>query len=208
MLNMSSASNVSWFETITIISGVIVGVIAASIKMFVKKPDNEKEHIGFIRVHTGIHETLTELRIQTNSDRTQVLQFHNGEYFMDGVSMRKFTLTHESLVKGVSADARRMTGLLCSMFVPLLSIMLKTDGTPFHINDLIHSYSKQFLEENNVQGLSILPIKVKGVITAFLLIQWCDEKELDAVNKQMASCHIRDARDSIEIQLSNQEKGY
>ena len=122
--------------------------------------------------------------------------------------MRKFTLTHESLVKGVSADARRMTGLLCSMFVPLLSIMLKTDGTPFHINDLIHSYSKQFLEENNVQGLSILPIKVKGVITAFLLIQWCDEKELDSVNKQMASCHIRDARDSIEVQLGNQEKGY
>ena len=62
MLNMSSASNVSWFETVTIISGVVVGIIAACIKMFVKKPDNEKEHVGFIRVHTGIHETLTELR--------------------------------------------------------------------------------------------------------------------------------------------------
>ena len=52
---------------------------------------------AFTQIHSEIHELLTELRIVTDSARTQVIQLHNGDYFMDGVSMRKFSVTHESL---------------------------------------------------------------------------------------------------------------
>ena len=43
---------------------------------------------NFIAIHTEIHELLTELRVNSKAMRVTVLQFHNGEYFMDIPSMK------------------------------------------------------------------------------------------------------------------------
>ena len=50
--------------------------------------DRENNDNSFITVHGEIHEVLTELRVLTDSARAQVIQFHNGEYFMDGVDRK------------------------------------------------------------------------------------------------------------------------
>lgn len=203
----SENNTLSWFETASIITGSILGVIAGALKVFSKKKDSHKENIQFIQVHGQIHESLTELRIQTDAARTQVIQFHNGEYFMDGVSMRKFSLTHESLSRGVSADATRIKGLLCSMFVPLLNFVIKNEANVISIYDIPHSFCKQFLEENNVEGFCVLPLKVRGQITAFILTQWCSEAKLETVDHKLIKEYMNDARNAIEVQLSQQKKG-
>jgi hypothetical protein len=177
------------------------------LKVFGKKKDNHRENIDFIQVHSQIHESLTELRIQTDAARTQVIQFHNGEYFMDGVSMRKFSLTHESLSRGVSADDPRIKGLLCSMFVPLMNFIIKNEANVISVYDIPHSFCKQFFEENNVEGFVVLPLKVRGQLTAFILTQWCSEAKLETVDHKLVKQYMDDARNAIEVQLSQQKKG-
>ena len=74
-----------WSIWVAIVSAVILG----GIKSF-KKIKKAWHTDDFIQIHSEIHEFLTELRVVTDAARTQVIQFHNGEYFMDGISMRKF----------------------------------------------------------------------------------------------------------------------
>jgi hypothetical protein len=63
---------------------------------------------NFIEIHTEIHELLTELRVTTKCMRASILQFHNGDYFMDGISMRKFSVTHESAHKGYNSQVIKL----------------------------------------------------------------------------------------------------
>ena len=206
-MESSENNTLSWFETASIITGSLLGVLVGVLKVFGKKKDNHRENIDFIQVHSQIHESLTELRIQTDAARTQVIQFHNGEYFMDGVSMRKFSLTHESLSRGVSADASRIKGLLCSMFVPLMNFVIKNEANVISVYDIPHSFCKQFFEENNVEGFVVLPLKVRGQLTAFILTQWCSEAKLETVDHKLVKQYMDDARNAIEVQLSQQKKG-
>lgn len=206
MASDSSNSVLSWFETTSIITAATLGAVFTMFK-FIKKTTNEEENQKFIKVHTEIHETLTELRIRTDAARAQVIQFHNGEYFMDGVSMRKFSLTHESLSRGMSADAMRIKGLLCSMFLPLLNSVVKNDPKIHQMYELPHSFFKQFFEDNNVEGFSVLPIKIKNQITGFLLLQWCNTYKLDLVNEEAAQKEMLEARNAVEVQLASQSKG-
>jgi hypothetical protein len=206
-MESSENNTLSWFETASIITGSLLGVLVGVLKVFGKKKDNHKENIDFIQVHSQIHESLTELRIQTDAARTQVIQFHNGEYFMDGVSMRKFSLTHESLSRGVSADAPRIKGLLCSMFVPLMNFVIKNEASVISVYDIPHSFCKQFFEETNVEGFVVLPLKVRGQLTAFVLTQWCSEAKLETVDHKLVKQYMDDARNAIEVQLSQQKKG-
>ena len=206
-MESSENNTLSWFETASIITGSLLGVLVGVLKVFGKKKDNHRENVDFIQVHSQIHESLTELRIQTDAARTQVIQFHNGEYFMDGVSMRKFSLTHESLSRGVSADDPRIKGLLCSMFVPLMNFVIKNEANVISVYDIPHSFCKQFFEENNVEGFVVLPLKVRGQLTAFILTQWCSEAKLETVDHKLVKQYMDDARNAIEVQLSQQKKG-
>ena len=107
-----------WYEIGGIITAVIAGVGTAlyylinkgKLGMILKErkaikkqkvnlPDN-----CFWKVHSGLHETLTELRVKTDCARAQIVQFHNTGEFLDGISMKKLSLTHESLDKGVSSE--------------------------------------------------------------------------------------------------------
>ena len=71
---------------------------------------------SFWTVHSSIQESLTELRVKIDCARTQLIQFHNGGQFLDGMSMKRLSLTHESLANGVAGDQRRSQDLLMSMF--------------------------------------------------------------------------------------------
>jgi hypothetical protein len=194
-----------WFEVASIVTAVIVGVFLTGIKLLLKKKCDENKK--FIQVHSEIHETLTELRIKTDAARAQVIQFHNGEYFMDGVSMRKFTLTHESLSRGMSADAGRIKGLLCSMFLPLLNAVVANDPKIISMYDLEHSFFKQFFEDNNVEGFCVLPITIKNQITGFVLLQWCNSTKFDLVDTGVVKEMMQIARSAIEVQIASQKKG-
>ena len=70
--------------------------------------NKDKTNYSFNTIHTEIHELLTELRLEGRSMRATVLQLHNGEYFMDGISMLKFSITHESSHKGYISQVGKL----------------------------------------------------------------------------------------------------
>ena len=161
---------------------------------------------AFTQIHSEIHELLTELRIVTDSARTQVIQLHNGDYFMDGVSMRKFSVTHESLERGIDSCANRMNSVLCSLFIPLLTLVLEDSAKIHYVTDQKDSYFKQFFESRNIEAFSVLPLKVKNQITGFLLVQWCSSNKIDNIEPVFISHQVEKIRNSIQVQLLSQPR--
>jgi len=168
--------------------------------------DRQNNDNSFITVHGEIHEVLTELRVLTDSARAQVIQFHNGEYFMDGVSMRKFSITHESLEKGIESDANRIKGVLCSMFIPLLNLVLEDSPRIHYTVDLKNSYLKQYLESRSVEAFSVLPIKIQNQTTGFVMVQWCSGLKAERIDETFTVNELTKIRNQITAQLGQQKR--
>lgn len=191
----------SWTVWIAVFFAVIAGVIKG-IKSIKKAIGND----NFIVIHSEIHELLTELRVLTDAARAQVIQFHNGEYFMDGISMRKFSLTHESVEKGVESDGERVQGYLCSMFLPLLLLINENDPKIHYTCDLKETYVKQYFESRNVEAFSVLPVKVNNQITGFCMVQWCSGNKAEAIDAVYAAQEMRKVTNSVIVQLAQQKR--
>ena len=168
--------------------------------------DRENNDNSFITVHGEIHEVLTELRVLTDSARAQVIQFHNGEYFMDGVSMRKFSITHESLEKGIESDANRIKGVLCSMFIPLLNLVLEDSPKIHYTADLKNSYLKQYLESRSVEAFSVLPIKIQNPTPGCVMVQWCSGLKAERIDETFTVNELTKIRNQITAQLGQQKR--
>jgi hypothetical protein len=194
------------FETYTVYVGIAAAIFFGMYKSW-KKYSKEFGHSdNFITLHSEIHEQLTELRVLTDAARTQIIQFHNGEYFMDGVSMRKFSVTHESLEKGIDSDANRIKGLLCSMFVPLLNLVLEDNPKINYTVDLKNSFLKQYLESRNVEAFSVLPVRLLNQTTGFIMVQWCSSLKAERIDETYSMGQIVKIRDQITAQLGQQKR--
>ena len=204
-----------WYEIGGIITAVIAGVGTAlyylinkgKLGMILKErkaikkqkvnlPDN-----CFWKVHSGLHETLTELRVKTDCARAQIVQFHNTGEFLDGISMKKLSLTHESLDKGVSSEMAVKQNLLLSMCVEGLMLLLEDDSKIYVVDTLEDSWCKQLLENSNVIAFSFLPIKKYGQAIGYVMVQWCSWNKADNVDEVEMSEYVENARNLIEVQL-------
>ena len=186
-----------------IISVTVVGIFGVGygiIKFFNKKPKVD----NFIEIHTEIHELLTELRIVTKAMRASILQFHNGEYTMDGISMRKFSVTHESTHKGYTSQVMKLKGTLCSMYIPLLTKVVENRSTIHHTSALSESYVRGFLEDENVSQYACLPLKNRGANIGFVLVQWHHDFQIPSEAHEEAMLNFENLRGSLEMQLSQQ----
>ena len=193
------------FESWTVWIAVFFAVVVGSIKGFkgIKKVISGD---NFIVVHSEIHELLTELRVLTDAARAQVIQFHNGEYFMDGISMRKFSLTHESVEKGVESDGERVQGYLCSMFLPLLLLINENNPKIQYTCDLKESYAKQYFESRNVEAFSVLPVKVNNQTTGFCMVQWCSGSKAESIDSVYCAKEMRKVTNNVIVQLAQQKR--
>ena len=177
--------------------------IGLGFKKFFK---SKKKTDNFIIIHSEINEILTELRLVTESMRVSVMQFHNGEYFMDGISMRKFSITHESSHKGYNSQALKFKNTLCSLFIPLLTEVVKNKPLINSISEMPSgSHTKNFFEDENISHIACLPLKNKNTNVGFILIQWHKDYSPDLTREIKLMTHLSTARDSIQIQLSYQK---
>tara|TARA_Y100000034_G_C6905737_1_gene420194 strand:+ start:2335 stop:2994 length:660 start_codon:yes stop_codon:yes gene_type:complete len=176
--------------------GMLIQERKAAKKQKITLPDN-----CFWEMHTILHETLTELRIKTDCARAQIVQFHNTGNFLDGVSMKKMSLTHESLEKGVSSEIPLKQGLLLSICVDELLLLLENDSKINLVSALEDSWCKQFMENSNIVAFSFLPIKKYGQAIGYIMCQWCSWNKADNIDEQEISKHVENTRGLVEIQL-------
>jgi hypothetical protein len=173
------------------------------IKSFFK---SKKKTDNFIEIHTEIHELLTELRLEGRSMRATVLQLHNGEYFMDGISMMKFSITHESSHKGYISQVGKLKGTQCSLFVPLLNKIIQNKANIHCVDSMqADSHARHFFDDENISHFSCLPLKNKGINVGFVLVQWHKDFEPILIQEKNFMDIFQSIRNSIELQLSHQK---
>jgi len=160
---------------------------------------------GFWDVHTKIQETLTELRLMIDSARTQLIQFHNSGHFLDGISMKKFSLTHESVQRSIVPGGEKTQDLIMSMFLPLLSLVKEDDAKIYMVSELEDSYGKNFLESNNIFAFSILPIRTGGIVSGFVMAQWCSLSKIDEIEAEVTDDWMHRSRNLLEVELQEQK---
>jgi len=190
-----------FLETISIIIAAGAGVIWGFIKFWQGRPKVD----NFLTIHNEIHELLTELRITTKSIRATIIQFHNGEYTMDGISMRKFSVTHESTHRGYTSQVNKLKANLCSMFIPLLHHVVDNKSLIHQTFALPDGFVKSFFEDENISQYACLPLRNKGVNVGFVLVQWHHDFMPKTEEQDSMMKHFESIKDSIEIQLSHQK---
>lgn len=204
---------INWTDFGKVTVGIVTAIIIA-IPTFVVIFSNMKKRASqeltytknFWITHNAIHEAMTELRIKTDCGRAQIIQFHNGGYFTEGVSMQKMTLTHESTNIGVSSEFSGKNDLLLTMFIPLLYEIKKNIGCFRLTAHHEPSHSKQYLQACGCLGYTILPIRNGGTIVGYITCQWCSWDKVDAVNDELVNLQIQETRDRVEVFLGAELK--
>jgi hypothetical protein len=191
-----------FLEATALVVAGSLGVIWGIVKFW----QGKKKDDNFIEVHTEIHELLTELRLSTKSMRATILCFHNGEYYANGVSMRKFSISHESVHKGYTTQVYKLKNVLCSLCIPLLNQVLQDKSNIHSTETFTDGYFKEFLEDENISHYACLLLKNNGVNIGFILLQW-HKDFLPSINDyDRFETIFKNFRDSIQLQLSYQKK--
>ena len=154
--------------------------------------------------HTGLHEKLTELRVQTDCARTQIVQFHNTGEFLDGISMKKMSLTHESLASGTSSEMPLKKDLLLSLCVEGLTLLKEDKPELYIVDQLDDSWCKKFMQASNVIAFSFLPLRKGNGIIGYIMCQWCSWSKTDNIEEKEMALFLESARDSIEFLMQQQ----
>ena len=203
----------SWVEVGMIIGVILAGILTVLFPLLFRL--RHKKHrpniLGYAsnlnwETHTRIHETLTELRVKTDAARAQIVQFHNSGNFLDGISMKKMSLTHESLVNGISSEMETKKDLLLSLCVEGLRLLMENEPKIHITANLEDSWCKQFMENSNVVSFSFLPIRNKGVVIGYVMCQWCSWSKTDEIIEDIAIEEITNSRKLIEVQLSHERE--
>ena len=205
----------SWVEVGMAFAALIAGVFLAYpfIKHIIKKRKTNKciwkelpTSPKFVKIHTKIHEQLTELRVIGDAARCQVMQFHNGGQFLDGSSIKRFSLTHESCRTGVSETRQTRQDVMLTMFGEMLELVTTNDPIPILTSNLPDCHWKRHLELNNVIMFSLIPLRnSNGInIIGFLSLEWCSWMKADAVDSEDITIMIEEKRRYIEAELAIQ----
>lgn len=188
--------------TATFLVGAYYGIKKIKETIFSNK--KKKEGKEYWNIHSEIHEILTELRIRTDAARSQIIQFHNGEYFIDGVSMKKMSLTHESLRSGISAEVNQKKDVLISAYIDFIRSILDSKHRFEVVGAMKESYQKQLFIASNVVAYMAVPLQSKGINIGYVIVHWCSDEKVEKVKEQTTSNELKYAKDRIEVQLGQQ----
>ena len=203
-----------WLSYGLSLAALVAGFVAYFIGKIIKKKKKTKDIISpeldfpehFWDVHVNLQETLTELRIKLDCARANLIQFHNSGYFFNGISMKKMSLTHESLERSISSEISNHQDLLMSMFLPILEIVRKDSSALYHVSDMEDSYAKQHLESSNIIAFSILPVQQNNNIIGYIMAQWCSWNKVENIDVSLVEDWINRSQTLVEVELINQKR--
>ncbi len=169
--------------------GAVVGVLGAIRRQKKSLRWSVNTERMFVEKHTTIHELLTELRVTVRASRAAVFQFHNGGNFVDGGSIKRFSITHESCDLGINSIILDSQDVLLTKYTDMITVIDTVPSTIIPVASLKQSPFRSALEINNVQYFTITPLKCDDGITplGFLSCQWCSSDELDQMKSEGVS---------------------
>jgi len=200
----------SWMEVGLVAVALVAGVFFALPVLYKAIETRKKKKKTYLpnnywRCNSRVHEILTELRVELDCARTQVVQFHNGGSFFDGTSMAKLTMTHESVRTGVSPESPNWRDLQMSTMHHLLEKTKDgkcTFNLPIEDGD---NYSKQQLMAANVLAYSIIPLYKNNYFSGFVMCQWCSWSKVDEIVESNIPDLLIAARNKLQIELDREQ---
>ncbi len=194
---MSDSVIISIISAITsIIVAVITVVVKTKMDVKTAKRKLEEEESVFaddLGEMVVVHEFIERIRTDYDFDRVAICQFHNGGKFLNGRSMKKFSMTYETVSPGIEKIKRKYQNVLVSEFPKLFSAMLQDDFiiiTPD--NDNFPSMRREMTSNGIVQAIKV-PIRgLRGDMLGFLTCHVIGE-ENDLVGNYMRAEFIEKA---------------
>ena len=170
---MSDAIIISIISAVT---SIVVAIITVVVKTWIdvrtaaKKIEQEEtifaDDLGEM---VAVHEFIEQIRKDYKFDRVSICQFHNGGKFLNGRSMKKFSMTYETVAPGIEKIKRRYQNVLVSEFPKLFAAMLEKDFmivTPDM--EQYPSMRREMIANGIVQAVKV-PIRgLRGDILGFL----------------------------------------
>ena len=154
-----------------------------------------------IRRYGQVQEILTTIRNQCGADRVQVLQFHNGGKFLDGSSMKRMSVTHESCSNGVAYEYMHMQAVLATLLWEKIELVKKDDPQIHLVRNLSESNLRTYCRSKGTEAFAVLPIRKDTLVIGYLNIDWLDEET--APNRPMEFAAIfEEQRNYIELHLA------
>jgi hypothetical protein len=162
---------------ITASTSIIVAIITVIVKSWLDIKSAEKKAHQDVTIHDDdigemvyIHEFIEELRIEYSLDRVAICQFHNGGKFLNGRSIKKFSMTYETTAAGIEKIKRRYQNVLVSEFPKMFAAILKTnfmivsDSNDYEFPDL----KREMQTHGIIQAIKV-PIRgLRGDILGFI----------------------------------------
>lgn len=139
----------------------------------------------FTKLHSQINEILTEIRLELDSARAYICQFHNGGDFFSGESILKFSITHESCALGVEQTIDQQQGVLLTRFIEKLKILQEDQPRLIFTNTLEDSHFKGFMESRNTIAFILVPLRKQNMLSpyAYLCCEWCSWQHADKIKQ-------------------------
>lgn len=169
-----------------LVFGMVIGVVSIIKKNRITSIWSAKREISKIQSHSRVHETLTELRVTVRASRALIFQYHNGGKFMDGTSIKRFSVTHESCAAGVPSMIMESQDVLLTRYMELLSLLEEKPNTIVAVSSLPDCSFRSILEINNVAYFSVGNLKCEDALTpmGFVCCHWCDCGEMDKLHEE------------------------
>lgn len=163
-------------------------------------PKNINISPAFQQKQNLINDHLVALRILSGADRAKIGQFHNGGKFLDGTSMKRFSVTHESCEIGVPFDGQTLQNIVVTIFWDMIAMSKQNKSDVVFTKDLPLCHYQAYCRSHGVDAILILPIRREELYIGFLLVEWCDvdkiPQDLERV-KKIAEEH----RAAIEVEM-------
>jgi hypothetical protein len=199
----------SWFEIGIAAAAILSGLIIGGWKIFInwRKRNSRKleEHYNFVNIK--IWELLSELRINYKASRVTLVRFHNGGTYMDGTSMRKMSISHQSCDPKITSDMVFRQDILLSRFVEIIEMLHANDPKVLMVKGLRESNTKKAYDLHDTLGFTILPIYAMDslIIYGYISLEWCDLSVLDTIDEPTMHDRQEDVRDQIGYMLNTQK---
>lgn len=151
--------------------------------------------------HSNVHDLLTTLRVETGATRAKIGHFHNGGKFLDGSPMKKFSITHESCVRGVPYDGPQLQNIHVTLFWDMIENMRDNEGGLHKTEDMRDGYFRSYNKSNDTVAYGILPIVKQDLYIGFIMLEWFDEQKPPHDDPSFVNT-FQQMRDYIELELA------
>lgn len=164
-----------------IIAGIFslsVGLGSVWLKYYLdnrKKLKEEEHHENLsnqdIDTMVEIQKYIDEFRRERNFDRLCIFQFHNGGKFFQGVPMKKYSQTFESLGCGISGVKMLNQGSLVTEHPLLMQMLNEKDFFSIDGDDPRLDYIRNKIVDNGIIQIITAPIRtLSGQLIGFVQI--------------------------------------